>query len=84
MNILAINIGGNHVKVLPSGEEIPRKFESRPSLTAKKMVAGVKVIPKDWNYNAVSIGYPGPVLRNRPVFEPHNLGGGWVGFDYRK
>ena len=25
---------------------------------------------------------PGPVLRGRPVSEPHNLGRGWVGFDF--
>jgi polyphosphate glucokinase len=30
----------------------------------------------------VSIGYPGPVLHGRPVAEPHNLGRGWVGFDF--
>lgn len=84
MKILAIDVGGTHVKVLLSGEEIPRKFESGPSLTAKKMVVGVKAITKDWKYDVVSLGYPGPVLQNRPVLEPHNLGGGWVGFDYRR
>ena len=49
------------------------------------MVAGVKATTSDWNYDAdaVSIGYPGPVLRDRPVAEPHNLGPGWVGFDFR-
>jgi len=77
MKILTIDIGG-------SGEEIPRKFESGPSLTAKKRVVGVKVITKDWNYDVVSLGYSGPVLRSRPVLEPHNLGGGWVGFDYQR
>ena len=84
MKILAIDIGGTHVKVLLSGEEIPRKFESGPSLTAKKMVVGVKVITRDWNYDVVSLGYPGPVLQSRPVLEPHNLAGGWVGFDYQR
>jgi len=84
MKILAIDVGGTHVKVLLSGEEIPRKFESGPSLTAKKMVLGVKAITKDWNYDVVSLGYPGPVLRSRPVLEPHNLAGGWVGFDYQR
>ena len=82
MKILAIDVGGTHVKVLLSGEATSRKFESGPTLTAKKMVAGVKEIAKDWNYDSVSIGYPGPVLRNRPIAEPHNLGKGWVGFDY--
>lgn len=82
MKILAIDVGGTHVKVLLSGEATPRKFESGPTLTAKKMVAGVKEIAKDWNYDRVSIGYPGPVLQNQPIAEPHNLGKGWVGFDY--
>jgi polyphosphate glucokinase len=82
MKILTIDVGGTHVKVLLSGEATPRKFESGATLTAKKMVAGVKEIAKDWNYDVVSIGYPGPVLRNRPIAEPHNLGKGWVGFDY--
>jgi len=82
MKILAIDVGGTHVKVLLSGEATPRKFESGPTLTAKKMVAGVKEIAKDWNYDRVSIGYPGPVLQNQPIAEPHNLGKRWVGFDY--
>ena len=84
MKILTIDIGGTHVKVLLSGEEMLRKFESGPSLTAKKMVVGVKAITKDWDYDVVSLGYPGPVLRSRPVLEPHNLGRGWVGFDYQR
>jgi polyphosphate glucokinase len=78
MKILTIDIG-----VLTS-----RSFSAakryRPSLTAKKMVVGVKASTKDWNYDVVSLGYPGPVLRSRPVLEPHNLGGGWVGFDYQR
>ena len=46
------------------------------------MVAGVKKLAGDWKYDVVSIGYPGPVLHGRPVAEPHNLGRGWVGFDF--
>lgn len=48
------------------------------------MVDGVRRATAGWEYSAVSLGYPGPVLRNRPSEEPHNLGKGWVGFDYRK
>jgi polyphosphate glucokinase len=84
MKVLAIDVGGTHVKVLLSGEETPRKFESGPTLTASQMVKGVKEITKDWKYEAISIGYPGPVIRNRPVLDPHNLGKGWVGFPYER
>ena len=83
MNVLVVDVGGTHVKVLVSGERDPRKFVSGPTLTAKQMVAGVKKVTGDWKYDAVSIGFPGPVLRNRPVAEPRNLGGGWLGFNFR-
>ena len=82
MKVLVVDIGGTHVKVALSREPEPRKFESRPSLTAKQMVAEVKGIASNWKYDAVSIGYPGPVLQNRPVAEPCHLGPGWVGFDF--
>jgi len=83
MNVLVVDVGGTHVKVLVSGERDPRKFVSGPTLTAQQMVAGVKKVIGDWKYDAVSIGFPGPVLRNRPVAEPRNLGIGWVGFNFR-
>src|SRR6266849_240016 len=83
MKVLVIDVGGTHVKVLVTGEREPRKFDSGPTLTAKQMVAGVKKISADWKYDAVSIGITAPVLRDRPVAEPVNLGGGWVGFDFK-
>jgi polyphosphate glucokinase len=83
MNILAIDIGGTHVKILVTGQDEPRKFVSGPKLTPDAMVKGVKKLAKGWKYEALSIGYPGPVLHGRPLAEPHNLGKGWVGFDYR-
>ncbi|HZD47749.1 MAG TPA: ROK family protein [Silvibacterium sp.] len=83
MKVLVTDVGGTHVKVLISGKSEPRKFASSPKLTARQMVAGVKKITGDWKYDAVSIGFPGPVLGNHPVAEPCNLGGGWVGFDFK-
>jgi polyphosphate glucokinase len=83
MNVLVIDVGGTHVKILATGQREPRKFESGPTLTAQKMVDGVKQLAGNWKFEAVSIGYPGPVLHGRPVAEPHNLAPGWVGFDYR-
>ena len=82
MNVLVVDVGGTHVKILTTGQTVLREFASGPKLTAKTMVSGVKKLARGWKYDAVSIGYPGPVLRNRPVAEPHNLGGGWVGFDF--
>ena len=82
MNVLAIDTGGTHVKILATGEKTHREFSSGPTLTAKRMVSAVKKLAGDWKYDVVSIGYPGLVVHGRPVLEPHNLGPGWVGFDF--
>ncbi|MFO0788235.1 MAG: ROK family protein [Pirellulales bacterium] len=84
MKVLVVDVGGSHVKMLAAGESQSRRFDSGPSLTARQMVAGVKKLTKDWTFDAVSIGYPGPVLDGRPVAEPVNLGSGWVGLDYER
>ena len=84
MNVLAIDVGGTHIKILATGEKTPLEFVSGPKMTAKQMVRGVKKLAADWNYDAVSIGYPGPVLHGRILHEPHNLGPGWVGFDFKQ
>ena len=82
MNVLVIDIGGTHVKVLATGRKAHREFDSGPTLTPTQMVADVKKLVADWKYEAISIGYPGPVLRSRPVSEPWNLGKGWAGFNF--
>jgi polyphosphate glucokinase len=82
MKVLAVDVGGTHVKILATGQTERREFSSGPTLTAAAMVSGVKALAKGWRYEVVAIGYPGPVLQNRPVAEPHNLAPGWVGFDY--
>src|SRR5262245_42561972 len=83
LNVLVVDVGGTHVKILATGQKEFREFPSGPELSARQMVAGVKKLAGDWRYDAVSIGYPGPVLRNRPLAEPHNLGRGWMGFDFK-
>jgi len=82
MKVLVIDVGGTHVKVLATGQDQPREFDSGPNLTPKLLVSKVKKLVSDWEYDVVSIGYPGPVLRNRPVSEPWNLGKGWIGFNF--
>ena len=82
--ILAVDIGGTHVKILASGQTERRAMDSSRGLTARQMVVGVKKLATGWAYEVVSIGYPGQVLHDKPLLEPHNLGPGWVGFDYRR
>lgn len=82
MNILAIDVGGTHVKILASGEKEKREIESGPTMTARHMVSSVEKLAGDWKYDVLSIGYPGPVVDHRPTAEPRNLGTGWVGFEF--
>src|SRR5712675_570825 len=82
MNVLVVDVGGSHVKVLVSGQAESRKFDSGPTLVPRRMVLGVQKIARDWSYDVISIGYPGPVLHNVPISEPHNLGRGWAGFNF--
>jgi polyphosphate glucokinase len=82
MNVLVIDVGGTHVKILVTGEKEHREFDSGPIMTPEEMVAGVHKAAEGWNYDVISMGYPGPVLRGKPVSEPQNLGKGWVGFDF--
>jgi polyphosphate glucokinase len=82
MNILAVDVGGSHVKVLATGQTEPRRIVSGREMGAAAMVVGVKSITADWHYEVVSLGYPGQVVHNLPAHEPANLGTGWTGFDY--
>src|SRR5260370_122931 len=84
MRVLVIDVGGTHVKVLATGRKEPLKIESGPDMTAREMVRRVRKAAAGWHYDAVSIGYPGPVVHERPVSEPKNCGGGWVGFDFKR
>ena len=81
-NVLVVDVGGNSVKILATGQKQHRSFPSGPTLTPRRMVSEVKKLANDWMHDVVSIGYPGPVLRGRPVAEPYNLGRGWVGFNF--
>jgi len=84
VKILVVDVGGNNVKLLVSGQKTPRKVPSGPNLTPGRMVAAIKKAVAGWKYDAVTIGYPGPVVKGRIAVEPVNLGRGWVRFDFRK
>jgi polyphosphate glucokinase len=82
MKVLVVDVGGTSVKILATGQDTPRKFPSGPKLTPAQMVAGVVQAAAGWDDEAVSVGYPGPVMHGKPVSDPVNLGPGWVGFDF--
>jgi polyphosphate glucokinase len=82
--VLVVDIGGTNVKMLATGQKEPRKYPSGPMLTPQKMVRLVKKAVRDWKFDCVSLGYPGPIINEHPLREPHNLGGGWMGFNFRQ
>jgi polyphosphate glucokinase len=80
--ILTIDVGGSHVKVMTNRDRTKREFVSGPHLSAETMVKKVKKLTADWSYDVISLGYPGPVVENRPLADPWNLGRGWKRFDF--
>ncbi len=84
MKILVIDIGGTHVKVLATGHRKCVEISSGPKMTPAKMVCAVHAATESWKYDVISIGYPGAVVHGRPISEPHHLGSGWVGFNFKK
>lgn len=82
--VLAVDVGGSHVKVELSDGSEGRRFDSGPSLTGQQMVDGVRELTADWDYDVVSVGIPAPVKNGRVVSDPVNLGPGWAGFDFER
>jgi predicted NBD/HSP70 family sugar kinase len=83
MNVLVIDVGGTNIKIRATGQEETRKVPSGPELTPQQMADGVRAATHDWVYEAVSIGIPTPVAHGKLLREPHNLGPGWVGYDFK-
>src|SRR5262245_60350768 len=83
-NVLVVDVGGTNVKILAPGQHVPRKIPSSPKMTALQMVKRVQRLAADWPYEVVSVGFPGPVVNDRPTANPKNLGKGWVGFNFKK
>jgi polyphosphate glucokinase len=82
--VLAVDVGGSHVKALLSTGGERRRFASGPGLTAAQMVEQVLELTKDWEYDVVSVGVPSPVLAGRVAHDPVNIGPGWAGFDFER
>ncbi len=81
MNVLVIDVGGSHIKLLATGQTEVLKIPSGPDFTPRQFVTDVLEATKDWSYDVVSIGFPAAIEDGKPIREPSNLGTGWVGFD---
>ena len=84
MKVLVLDIGGTHVKLLATGRHTPVKIDSGPTLTPAAMVKSVKSATAGWNYDVLSVGFPGPVVHGKPLHEPFHLGRGWMRFDFER
>src|SRR5262249_40039921 len=84
LRILVVDVGGTHIKLLATGQTVPIKIASGPTMTAAHMVEMVKKVVQGWKFDCITLGYPAPVVNGRPLREPHNLGCGWMGFDFAK
>ena len=82
MRVLVVDIGGTNVKILATGEKVARKAPSGRAMTPALMVEAVNALADGWEYEAIALGYPGQVRDGHILVEPHNLGSGWVGFDF--
>jgi hypothetical protein len=80
--VLVIDIGGTKLKMLVTGKTKPIKAASGPEFTPEHLVQRVRSLEADWEFDAVTIGFPGLVGIDGPKSEPGNLGSGWVGFDF--
>jgi polyphosphate glucokinase len=82
MQVLVVDIGGSHIKILASEGTESRRLDSGRDLTPAALVERVQDAARDWRYDVVSLGYPGAVGAGGPRKEPGNLAVGWVGFDF--
>src|SRR6187401_2500135 len=85
MKVLVLDVGGTNLKLrLSGGDALPTKIPSGKDFTPRDLVAAVKTAMAGKSYDAVSIGFPAAIIKGRIVHEPHNLGKGWVKFDFQK
>jgi predicted NBD/HSP70 family sugar kinase len=80
--VLVVDVGGSNIKLMRSGSTERIKFSSGPHFTPRQLLAGIRKHAADWQYDAVTLGLPIPIVHGKPLREPNNLGRGWVKFDY--
>ena len=81
--VLVVDIGGTHVKLMISRTET-RKFDSGMKFSPKQLASEIKKATPDWNYDAISIGFPSVIKNGRVKKDPKHLAGGWIDWDFSK
>ena len=84
MKVLVLDIGGSNVKLRVTGREETAKIATGRKFTPARLLAGFEKVAKGWKYEAVSVGFPAPVVGGSIPVEPKNLGRGWVGFGFEE
>ncbi|MDP9292494.1 MAG: ROK family protein [Verrucomicrobiota bacterium] len=84
MKVLVIDVGGSNAKLRLSEGKKRTKFETGPAFTPEQLISESLKATSDWDYDAISIGFPAPVLFGKITHEPNNLAKGWVKFDFEK
>ena len=82
--MLVIDVGGSKIKLRKSDSPQTIKFKSGRTMTASRMAVQAMLLTTKWKYDAISIGFAGPVVHGRPACDPENLGGGWTDFDFKE
>jgi len=80
--VLVVDAGGSNIKLTRSGSEERIKFPSGPRFTPRQLMSGIHKYAAGWEYDAVSLGLPIPIVNGLPAREPNNLGRGWTRFDF--
>jgi len=81
--VLVADIGGTHVKLMISARET-RKFDSGKKVTPQRLMELIKETAADWDYDAISLGFPAPIKEGRVMKDPNHLARGWIGWDFAK
>jgi len=84
MTVLVVDVGGSNVKLRVTGQEKRTKLPSGPGYTPEQLRADLEGATGGWEFDAVTVGFPAPIVDGRIPWEPQNLGRGWAGFQFEE
>ena len=82
LSVLVVDIGGSRVKLFSSAAGESASFRSGPQLDPDALMRQLRQFASAWEYDAVTVGYPGSTGPSGVTDDAGNLAPGWVGFDF--